>query len=361
MVNIYDAVTFVLRQSLCAPETVTKIKNSADGSILFFAHSFSVTMWDVQTGGLTYTFTTQSKINDITVSTSYIACGLSDGSVVFWNIHTKEECKGFGNGQPIVTIYWSSPQELAVATQWTLYIHSIIVGETLSSFSVPGHVWGMVYLEDKNEFLIGFRVGQETSHFIQCKQHKLTPRELKLLRWKFTNIKWSPPHSGQLLSPILVGNDIACITPESGVQLFNIESNQWANNPPLLGAATSMTVSLNRNIIVQANDSIQIFSMDVLKSCGGDTHSSLELQSGHDFHTITKGEPAPPPATWQTPPYTLDANCEWVLDAESRRVCWISPGNLQRGDGGHFWVDLSLVMVGDNGVVRKLTFKDPDY
>ena len=62
-----------------------------------------------------------------------------------------------------------------------------------------------------------------------------------------------------------------------------------------------------------------------------------------------------------TPPYTLDANCEWALDRCSRKVCWISPGNLRRGNGGHFWAGLSLVMVGDDGVVRKIFFKEPDY
>ena len=39
-VNVYNAVTFVLQQSLHAPETVTKIQGSPDGSTLFFAHSF---------------------------------------------------------------------------------------------------------------------------------------------------------------------------------------------------------------------------------------------------------------------------------------------------------------------------------
>ena len=49
IVNIYDMVTFVLRQSLRAPEMVTKIRGTPDESTLFFAHSHSVTMWDVQT------------------------------------------------------------------------------------------------------------------------------------------------------------------------------------------------------------------------------------------------------------------------------------------------------------------------
>jgi hypothetical protein len=35
IVNVYDAVTFVLQQSLHTPETVTKIQGSPDGSICF--------------------------------------------------------------------------------------------------------------------------------------------------------------------------------------------------------------------------------------------------------------------------------------------------------------------------------------
>jgi hypothetical protein len=77
-------------------------------------------------------------------------------------------------------------------------------------------------------------------------------------------------------------------------------------------------------------------------------------------HTITKGEPMPLSEPRATPPYTLDPNCEWVLDTQSRKICWISPGNLRRGNGGHFWAGLSLVMVGDDGVVRKVSFKEPD-
>jgi hypothetical protein len=59
--NIYDAVTFVLQQSLHIPETVTKIQGSPEGSTLFFAHLHSITMWDVQTGGLTHTFTVDPR------------------------------------------------------------------------------------------------------------------------------------------------------------------------------------------------------------------------------------------------------------------------------------------------------------
>ena len=81
--------------------------------------------------------------------------------------------------------------------------------------------------------------------------------------------------------------------------------------------------------------------------------------SGRYSHTITKGEPVHLSEPQPTPPYTLDVNCEWVMDAESRKICWISPGDIRRGNGGHFWAGPSLIMVGDDGVVRKLTLKEP--
>jgi hypothetical protein len=279
------------------------------------------------------------------------------------------------------------------------------------------------------------------------------------------------------------GWGIACITPPSGVQLLDARSYSWTNNPPLLDAATSVAESLNRNLVAQTKDSIQIFSLDVLKSgevrndvrpshvyplddrhiaCllqptrrlalleletlrelrpnndasplqwllknqspsarapfsrgpvakfgvevviqawrsgtplpvwtkaaddlemgeaydvtfDSQTRSHLKLAgsgqhvqfpndiiaspSGSHSHTMTDGEPLLSSEAQETPPYSLDADCEWVVDAEFRKICWISPGNVRRGDGGHFWAGLSLVMVGDDGVVRKLTFREPD-
>jgi len=543
-VNIYDAVTGVLQQFIHAPETVVKIQASLDGSTLFLVHSFSVTMWDVQTGGLINTFTTEFKINSIAVSPTHIACGLPNGSVIFWDIHTEEEGRGLGDGQSVVAMDWLSPQELAFVTLGTLCIWNIITSETTGRFSVPGCVWGMVYLEDKKEFLVGTsqpnqEIGQEESFFIRCKQPKLQEQELGLLCWRFLNHGKSPAHSGQLLSPTLVGKEIMCITPASGVQLFNIGSYHWTNNPPLLGTATSVAVTLNRNIVVQNKDSIQIFSVDVLTSgrahnevhpshiyplggkhiiclkptrhitlleletlqelypnntnsplqlfltslspfirapfltkqssftcaslsqgsvvgfdislvvqawksgtplpeqteaaeenvqlCGwspgcihivtlhGSTKQELRVKdmkdgttlaglllnndnlgmgevydivfssettfhlmidrpgqhiqipydiitspSEHYSHTITKGEPVLLSEPRVMPPYTLDTNCEWVLDSKSRKICWVSPGDVRRGSGGHFWAGPSLIMIGDDGVVRKLTLKNPD-
>lgn len=53
-VGIYDSITGVLRLSLSPPQSIQMITGSPDGSILFCTHreSPSITLWDMQTGGL---------------------------------------------------------------------------------------------------------------------------------------------------------------------------------------------------------------------------------------------------------------------------------------------------------------------
>ena len=525
-VNVYDPVTFVLHQSLSTPEVVTKIQVSPDGTILFFAHSLSVTMWDVQTGGLIHTFTVESEISDIAASTTgeHIACGCYDGTVTFWDIHTKRwKGKGLGNGQPVVAICWVSPLEAAIATHSSLYTHNVATKKDLDTRHIWGQVWGMVHVVNKatngEELLVGTSQlggGAGRSSF-----------EIGKYAGGLLSFLASQPltHHGRLSQPVLVGEEIACITHPTGVQSFNITSYN-STTPPLLDAAISVAVSLNRNLVSQTKDSIQVFSTDVLTSgmtrdvvhlsyiyplggnhfvCVQPTRSLtiLELEtlqtlchkndttplktlltdqspsacssfgrgpaaefgvpvvieawrsgnplpewtesangdgplsglspkrtrivtvygsprrevqvkdakdgtilanlpldddlaagevydltfdsearfylkidepgrhiqvpyditaspSGRYPHAITNGEPVPLLEPRKTPLYTLDANFEWVLDAKSRKICWIPPGNVRRGGGGHFWAGLSLVMVGDDGVVRKLSFKEPD-
>ena len=525
IVNIYDAVTFVLQQSLHTPEPVTKTQDSLDGSVLFFVHSFSVTMLDVQTGGLINTFTAQSKVNDIAISATHVTCGSSDGSVILWDIHTTElETKVFGEGPPVVSIYWKSALELVVVTQNSICIWNTT--GTLEKLIILGEVWGAVYLSDRSEFLVGVLwPGASNFRSIKYKNGHLSKSS-------------EPPMQrvpGQLMYPLLVDKDIACIASPNGVRLFNTVFSGWTSNNPLLDAATSIAISLNRNLVVQTRDSIQIFPIDILTSgkaqenrllshiyplgenhivcilpgrhlivlqledlqilgnirpvslfknklgaahasfgygpvaeagfplvvkiwqsgtllpeqpeaaeegtplCGwspectriakvysspqqelhvigvkdrkperslpdprdrtilaklsleGDNlgmgevyditfdserrfhlkidgpgqhiqvpYDIITQPSGGYSHTIVRGEPLSLSEPRVMPPYTLDANCEWVLDAKSRKVCWIPPENLRRSHGNHFWAGLSLLMLGDDSVVRKLTFKDPD-
>ena len=430
----------------------------------------------------------------------------------------------FRNSQPVVSINWLSAAEFAVATQSSVRIYDIVTSNTIS---IPGRVWGMVCLQD-DELLIleGTETDQELCSLELILRHRPTkvvyerqsPMRLgQLVRQE----RESPMYTGQLMRPTIVGKEIACITPPSGVQSCSIESQNWPNNPPLLGAATSMAVSLNRNLVVQTKDSIQIFSVDVLTSrevrndvrpshvyplgenhilcvlrqtrhlavleletlrelsrddetfpfrlllasesgffhtpfspavvagsdipmalrawrsgislpeqtkigyedgprllyglspartkmatfCEGELwvhdakwgdvlawlpngdlgvvcdlvfdsetrvylvvdRSGQHLQIPFDIkgtwlcsHEIIRGEPMPLSERRAVLPYTLDANCEWVLGAQSRRICWISPRDVRRGSGGHFWAGPSLVMVGGDGVVRKVSFKGPE-
>ena len=507
IVNIYDAITFILRQSLHAPEVVTKIRDSPDGSTLFLAHLSSVTMWDVQTGGRIHTFTASSEIRDMAVSTmgDHIACGLSGSTVTSWNIHNKEG-KGFKVGQPVVTIFWLSHRVVVVATQGTIHTHDIVIGKTTDKLPIPGRIWGMVYLEDRDEFLVGVSrqisgTWGEECFFVTIKYAQMHRPGLQG-RKPLSILRQSPVKNGYLSSPVVIGGEIVCMIPGGGVQSFNTRSRKWTEMPPFLGAALSVAVSLNRNLVVQTRDLIQIFSADILTSNEahddvrsshvyplGETYIICVLQPGGHFtlleletlgevrpddntsplgsltqsqrlgtllselgragegaslgllspmftwvvtvrgsprrrlcvgsaahgttiadkilmddesrawevygiafdsenrfylkidgpgrhvqipcdivpspegrqHRIIIGDPEPLSQPRETPPYTLDKNCEWILDSKSRKICWISPGHMRRGNGGHFWAGLSLVMVGDDGVVKKLTFKDPDF
>jgi len=57
--------------------------------------------------------------------------------------------------------------------------------------------------------------------------------------------------------------------------------------------------------------------------------------------------------------YALDESLEWVVDSESRRVCWLPPGYVTGTEHGHCFVGSSIVTAGQDGIVRKLTFRDP--
>ena len=501
IVNIYNTITFGLRQSLHTPENVTKILCSSSGSTLFFAHSSSVTMWDVQTGGHIHTFTMGSEIQDISISTTgdYIVCGLSNGSVVLWNIHTREEGKSFKVGQPVTTIYWLSNQVLVVMTRNTFNVYDVIIGRTKGKLPIHGDVWGMVYLEDREEYLVGAyrRIMRKESFFLTIKYTK-THEPGQQGRESLSVLSESKAINVELSTPVLVDGRIVCITPAGGVQLFDTISRSWAKGPLVFGTALSVAISSNRNFVVQTEDSIQIFPISVLASYSElynphwshiyplneiytlcihqpsrritllesetlrENNTSILLHEARhllrEWERMDKATPlggVSPNLTWtvtvsgsprrrlcikrmtrrtgfkdrqavittvvdrtlvdaelamgevygvtfnsetnfylkidgpgghaqipyniitspsvhltrgeliplQAPcaPYTLDENCEWVLDAKSKKICWISPGDIRRGDGGHFWAgDLSLVMVGGDGVVRKLTFKDPD-
>ena len=63
------------------------------------------------------------------------------------------------------------------------------------------------------------------------------------------------------------------------------------------------------------------------------------------------------PAADHSPPrqYDVDDGHEWVVSG-SRRIGWIPPGYIMSAQASHCWAGSSLVMAGQDGTLRKLTF-----
>ena len=53
--------------------------------------------------------------------------------------------------------------------------------------------------------------------------------------------------------------------------------------------------------------------------------------------------------------YSLDGSHEWVV-CGSQMICWVPPGYIRPDPGSHYWAGSSLVMIGQDGTLRKLTF-----
>lgn len=56
--------------------------------------------------------------------------------------------------------------------------------------------------------------------------------------------------------------------------------------------------------------------------------------------------------------YNVDDAREWVV-ASSKRVCWIPPGYIGSGQSKYCWAGSALVMVGEDGTLRAIRFREP--
>ena len=76
-------------------------------------------------------------------------------------------------------------------------------------------------------------------------------------------------------------------------------------------------------------------------------------------HSIIRGEQLPLVGAGQAQKrqYCVDNDHEWVVDG-SRKICWIPPGYIGPVEPSYCWVGSSLVMVGQDGTLRKLTFRE---
>ena len=148
-VGIYDSVTGAPRLSLDTGDLVKAMRGTPDGSTLLCAHQrFSITAWDIQTGGLIHTFVPEWKVEDIAVSLTgrYLACGLSDGPVKIWEVTNKSEVFGFESGSPVTHLCWLEQEEqLVVTSEASVRVWDIIARKALRSLVLKGSICGVVY------------------------------------------------------------------------------------------------------------------------------------------------------------------------------------------------------------------------
>jgi len=168
-VRIYDSVAGVLRLSLSPPHPVQAMTGHTDGSILFCTHreSPSITLWDIQTGGLVHTFILETEARDTAISLNgrYLACGLSDGTVKVWEVANRTERPAFESGSPITCLCWLAPEEqLMVANEASIHIRDISTGSVLvHGFNMQDPVHGAVFSQKLNQLAVVTGSGVESS------------------------------------------------------------------------------------------------------------------------------------------------------------------------------------------------------
>lgn len=166
-VNVYDAVTGVLRLSLDAPRQVTRAEGSPDGSILFCVHRHTrgITLWDTQTGGLIYTLPTTFEISDIGVSLAgrYLGTCSPDGIFKFWEVENKRAGSHFLGG-PVVSICWLEPEDqIALALEETVVVLEVTTGKTLHTLPVGEGIRGVTFSACKGRLAVWLTTGVEST------------------------------------------------------------------------------------------------------------------------------------------------------------------------------------------------------
>ena len=151
------------------PHPIQAMAGSPDGSILFCTHrdTPSITLWDIQTGGLVHTFTLKSEAKDTAISLNgrYLACALSDGSAKFWEVASRTGGPIFGSGSPITGVCWLAPEErLMVAHEASIHILDVVTGSVLvENFKIQDSVYGAAYSRKLNQLAIVTSSGAESA------------------------------------------------------------------------------------------------------------------------------------------------------------------------------------------------------
>ena len=256
-VGIYDSITGVLRLSLSLTNPVQTIKGSPDGSVLFCAHKTpSITMWDIQTGGLIHTFDLECNAEDIAISSKgrYLACGLSDESVEVWEVASKMEGgPDIWIGSPITSFCWLEPEEqLVVSTGTLVRVWNLVAGTVLQTFPIRYPANHMAYSQKFNQLAIMSRPTPESTITITITNPQ-------------TGISTTPHQFHQPLSCFAFSQTtegLVCGMETHGLQLFDI-STQRLKHIDHPDTMTSVSSLQNGTVVANfAGSGIQLLSLD---------------------------------------------------------------------------------------------------
>ena len=218
-INIYDSVTGVLRLSLYPAGPVQTIRGSPDGSTLFCAHrSPSITVWDMQTGGLIHTFVLEWNVEDIDVSLGgrFLACGSPGGSVEVWEVANKMEGAAIWTRSLVTDFCWLEPEErLVVSTGAAVDIWDILAGTVLHSFPVGDTVHHTVYSQKFHRLAIVTRSSLVTTVTITDPQTPTSTSSHPICQ-NLTCFTFSQ-----------TAEELVCGVDTQGLHIFNVPTRRW--------------------------------------------------------------------------------------------------------------------------------------
>ena len=282
-VRIYDSITGVLRLSLNSQHRTQAMTGSPDGSILFCTHqeSPSITLWDVQTGGLIHIFTLTTEATDTAISLNgrYLACGLSDGTVNVWEVANRTGGPAFGSGSPITCLCWLAPEErFMVADGASVHIRDIVTGSVVvHNFKTQDLVRGAAYSQNQLAVMTSSRVGSSITVInTQTGKSPVTHR----FKRRFSCIAFSQ-----------TAKDLVCGMKTRGLALIHVPA--WnVRYLDLPAAVTSVSTLSNRTVVANVPDTgLQLLSLDEELLRLGE--ESLNLDEGY----TPSREPLPPALT----------------------------------------------------------------
>ena len=281
-VNVYDAVTGVLRLSLHPPQPVTKAEGSPDGSVLFLVYqqAHQITVWHTQTGGLIYTLTTLSDINNVAVSSKgkYLGSCSSDGTFEFWGVERRYGGSHSLN-QAVTYICWLEPEDqVALALEQSIVILEVTTGKTLHTFSLGGSLQRITF--SAYQYQLAFSLVQEA----ESKIGTINIQTGTVLESPYTL------HDVSCLTFSGDGSQVICVTNVGNLLSYEPRRlSRWNHHLSHLGAIHSMSVLQGGHLVMSSRESIQLLGSECTQLSGaspdpGITHvhqlSSDEAVSG---------------------------------------------------------------------------------